>query len=135
MIRRDIIFFKKKYYGAIGFFKLEKFWNNLSEDEKKLIYKACSGGISIGISSKNKKKELLEDKKFSIPFKFVGNKEIPLSTPIDYFEGCLGNLLYHENGAYLFIKWYEYLLKNYPKVNILFSLYFFHMNAMKAYKK
>jgi uncharacterized FlgJ-related protein len=60
-----------------------------------------------------------------------------LNTPIDYFGVILGNLVLRndEEKLKLFIKWYEYLVKKFPKINNQWSIYFFHMNAMTAYEK
>jgi hypothetical protein len=33
----EFMLFGKKYGGAIGYFKLDKFWSKLSEKERKII--------------------------------------------------------------------------------------------------
>jgi len=136
----DFMLFGKKYGGAIGYFKLDKFWSKLSEKERKIIRNASNQGISLIISTKRKKipDNEIDKGKFSVPFKIdERNKEILLNTPIDYFSGILGNLVHSNNKGevQLFIKWYKYLTKKFPKVNDQWSLYFFHMHAMEAYKK
>lgn len=132
--------FGKKYGGAIGYFKLDKFWSKLSEKERKIIRNTSNQGISLIVSTKRKKipDNEIDKGKFSVPFKIdEKNKEILLNTPIDYFWSILGNLVLtnDEQKLRLYIKWYEYLVKKFPKVNNKWSLYFLHMNAMTAYKK
>ena len=136
----DFMLFGKKYGGAIGYFKLDKFWSKLSEKERKIIRNASNQGISSSISTKYKKasKNRIDKGEFIVPYTTDDKKrEIPLNTPIDYFRTILGNLVLRndEEKLKLFIKWYEYLTKKAPKVNNQWSLYFFHMDAMIAYKR
>ncbi|OOC42154.1 hypothetical protein [Thermosipho sp. 1074] len=129
--------FRRKFKGAIGYFKLEKFWSKLTEHERQMVKQASDAGLSLEVSLTDVgDSDAIDSGEFSAPFRIDGKKQIPLNTPIDYFSKILPNLLNSADRekAELFIKWYEYLIKKFPKVNDIWSLYFFHMSAMKAYK-